>query len=147
MSYLRINYSRGLSAYLAGIEPEWKSLVHSLGDCLDVLFGGEIPPNPVALLSGDEGHVLVEHNFLSPSPFFDQVVFELKPKDMRSCWLSRSGMLSGRMISFGTGRELKNKNCRLQQVNILSFTEYHGKEVQRGRAYNCLLLLRKESCH
>jgi len=29
------------------------------------------------------------------------------------------------------GRELKNKNCRLQ-VNILSFAGYYGKEAQRG---------------
>lgn len=52
-SYLHKDYSRGLSAYLAGLEPEWKSLVHSLGDHLDVLFGGDVPPNPVALLSGE----------------------------------------------------------------------------------------------
>ena len=52
-SYLHKDYSRGLSVYLAGLEPEWKSLVHSLGDHLDVLFGGDVPPNPVALLSGE----------------------------------------------------------------------------------------------
>ena len=52
-TYLHKDYSRGLSAYLAGMEPEWKSLVHSLGDHLDVLFGGDVPPNPVALLSGE----------------------------------------------------------------------------------------------
>ncbi|WP_255302028.1 MULTISPECIES: polysaccharide biosynthesis tyrosine autokinase [unclassified Butyricimonas] len=52
-SYLHKNYSRGISAYLAGMEPEWKTLVHSLGDHLDVLFGGDVPPNPIALLSGE----------------------------------------------------------------------------------------------
>ena len=52
-TYLHKDYSRGLSAYLAGMEPEWKSLVHSLGDHLDVLFGGDVPPNPITLLSGE----------------------------------------------------------------------------------------------
>ena len=32
------------------------------------------------ILSGDNNRVLVEHNFLSPSPFFDQVVFELQAR-------------------------------------------------------------------
>lgn len=38
-SYLHKNYSRGLSAIVAGMEPEWRRLVHSLGENLSVLFG------------------------------------------------------------------------------------------------------------
>ena len=56
------------------------------------------------ILSGNNNRVLVEHNFLSPSPFFDQVVFEFRPGDTRWCWLIRSVMFFGRMISFDTGR-------------------------------------------
>ena len=52
-AYLHKDYARGLSAYLAGLEPGWENLVHSLGDNLNVLFGGDVPPNPVALLSGE----------------------------------------------------------------------------------------------
>ena len=39
------------------------------------------------------------------------------------------------------GKELKNKNCRLQ-VNILSFAGYYGKEAQRGveRLYDAGLI-------
>lgn len=48
-SYLHKDYSRGLSAYLAGLEPEWRPLVHPLGENLDVLFGGDVPPNPGSL--------------------------------------------------------------------------------------------------
>ena len=59
-SYLHKNYSRGLSAYLAGMEPEWRRLVHSLEDNLSVLFGGDVPPNPVALLSSDRFKTLLE---------------------------------------------------------------------------------------
>jgi len=59
-SYLHKNYSRGLSAYLAGMEPEWRRLVHSLGENLSVLFGGDVPPNPVALLSSDRFKTLLE---------------------------------------------------------------------------------------
>ena len=59
-SYLYKNYSRGLSAYLAGMEPEWRRLVHLLEDNLSVLFGGDVPPNPVALLSSDRFKTLLE---------------------------------------------------------------------------------------
>ena len=59
-SYLHKDYSRGLSAYLAGMEPEWRRLVHSLGENLSVLFGGDVPPNPVALLSSDRFKTLLE---------------------------------------------------------------------------------------
>ena len=59
-SYLHKNYSRGLSAYLAGMEPEWRRLVHLLEDNLSVLFGGDVPPNPVALLSSDRFKTLLE---------------------------------------------------------------------------------------
>lgn len=59
-SYLHKDYSRGLSAYLAGLEPEWRPLVHPLGENLDVLFGGDVPPNPVALLSSDKFRTLLE---------------------------------------------------------------------------------------
>ena len=59
-SYLHKNYSRGLSAYLAGMEPEWRRLVHLLEDNLSVLFGGDVPPNPVALLSSGRFKTLLE---------------------------------------------------------------------------------------
>ena len=59
-SYLHKDYSRGLSAYLAGMEPEWRRLVHSLGENLSVLFAGDVPPNPVALLSSDRFKTLLE---------------------------------------------------------------------------------------
>ena len=42
------------------MEPEWRRLVHSLGENLSVLFGGDVPPNPVALLSSDRFKTLLE---------------------------------------------------------------------------------------
>ena len=59
-SYLHKDYSRGLSAYLAGVGPGWRRLVHLLEDNLSVLFGGDVPPNPVALLSSDRFKTLLE---------------------------------------------------------------------------------------
>ena len=56
------------------------------------------------ILSGDEKRVLVEHNFLSPSPFLIRWCSNCRPGGTKWCWLIRSGTFSGRMISFNTGR-------------------------------------------
>lgn len=83
------------------------------------------------ILSGDSRRVLVEHNFLSPSPFFDQVVFELQSRgyEVVLAHPERYAFWAGDVVRHV--EELKNKNCRVQ-VNILSFAGYHGKEAQRG---------------
>lgn len=83
------------------------------------------------ILSGDEKRVLVEHNFLSPSPFFDQVVFELQTRGYEVVLAHPERYVFWADDIVRHGEELKNKNCRLQ-VNILSFVGYYGKEAQRG---------------
>lgn len=83
------------------------------------------------ILSGDDNRVLVEHNFLSPSPFFDQVVFELQTRGYEVVLAHPERYVFWADAIVRHGRELKNKNCRLQ-VNILSFAGYYGKEAQRG---------------
>ena len=83
------------------------------------------------ILSGDEKRVLVEHNFLSPSPFFDQVVFELQTRGYAVVLAHPERYVFWADDIVRHGEELKNKNCRLQ-VNILSFAGYYGKEAQRG---------------
>lgn len=83
------------------------------------------------ILSGDEKRVLVEHNFLSPSPFFDQVVFELQTRGYEVVLAHPERYVFWEDNIVRHGEELKNKNCRLQ-VNILSFAGYYGKEAQRG---------------
>ena len=83
------------------------------------------------ILSGDNNRVLVEHNFLSPSPFFDQVVFELQARGYEVVLAHPERYVFWEDDIVRHGKELKNKNCRLQ-VNILSFAGYYGKEVQRG---------------
>lgn len=83
------------------------------------------------ILSGDENRVLVEHSFLSPSPFFDRVVFELQARgyEVVLAHPERYAFWGDDIVRHG--EELKNRNCRLQ-VNILSFAGYYGKEAQRG---------------
>lgn len=83
------------------------------------------------ILSGDENRVLVEHNFLSPSPFFDRVVFELQTKghEVVLAHPERYAFLADDIVRHG--KELKNRNCHLQ-VNILSFAGYYGKKAQQG---------------
>ena len=83
------------------------------------------------ILSGDDNRVLVEHNFLSPSPFFDQVVFELQARGYEVVLAHPERYVFWEDDIVRHGKELKNKNCRLQ-VNILSFAGYYGKEAQRG---------------
>ena len=83
------------------------------------------------ILSGDNNRVLVEHNFLSPSPFFDQVVFELQARGYEVVLAHPERYVFWEDDIVRHGKVLKNKNCRLQ-VNILSFAGYYGKEAQRG---------------
>ncbi len=83
------------------------------------------------ILSGGEKRVLVEHNFLSPSPFFDQVMFELQTRGYEVVLAHPERYVFWADDIVQHGRELKNKNCRLQ-VNILSFAGYYGKEAQLG---------------
>ena len=83
------------------------------------------------ILSGNNNRVLVEHNFLSPSPFFDQVVFELQARGYEVVLAHPERYVFWEDDIVRRGKELKNKNCRLQ-VNILSFAGYYGKEAQRG---------------
>ncbi len=83
------------------------------------------------ILSGNEKRVLVEHNFLSPSPFFDQVVFTLQTKGYEVVLAHPERYVFWADDIVRHGEELKNRNCRLQ-VNILSFAGYYGKEAQQG---------------
>lgn len=56
------------------------------------------------ILSGNEKRVLVEHNFLSPSPFLTRWYLHYRLKVMKSYWLIRSDMCFGRTILFGMGK-------------------------------------------
>ena len=75
------------------------------------------------ILSGDDNRVLVEHNFLSPSPFFDQVVFELQTRGYEVVLAHPERYVFWEDDIVRHGEELKN---------ILSFAGYYGKEAQRG---------------
>ena len=66
---------RGLSAYLAGMEESWEPLVLHVDDNLDVLPGGAVPPNPVALLSGDRLERLLE----GARGRYDRVILDTPP--------------------------------------------------------------------
>ena len=101
---------------------------------LDLIEQGEI-------LCGDEKRVLVEHNFLSPSPFFDRVMFELQTKGYEVVLAHPERYVFWADDVVRHGEELKKRNCQLQ-VNILSFAGYYGKEAQRGaeRLYDAGLI-------
>jgi len=55
---LKSNVRRGLSQFLAGINPDFDLFKYD--DNLDVLFAGEIPPNPMELLSNEKCQSLLE---------------------------------------------------------------------------------------
>ena len=59
--FLGENNTKGLSAYLAGIEGDLASLICPVEEHLDVLFGGAVPPNPVQLLAGERMGELLEN--------------------------------------------------------------------------------------
>jgi len=66
----------GLSELLAGIESDYKNLVHNVTDSsLHVLFSGKIPPNPSELLSGQSMAALVS----SMRSEYDYIIFDMPP--------------------------------------------------------------------
>ena len=127
----RENFRPLLENLRAGLQKEGVKIKLDLGAeyrvgeyMLGLIDRGEI-------LSGDEKRVLVEHNFLSPSPFFDRVVFELQAREYEVVLAHPERYAFWENDVVRHGEELKNRNCRLQ-VNILSFAGYYGKEAQRG---------------
>ena len=59
-NYLNCFNSKGLSAYLAGMEEDVDKLISHAEEGLDVLSAGAVPPNPVQLLSSERMKHLIE---------------------------------------------------------------------------------------
>lgn len=91
---------------------------------LDLIARGEI-------LSGSDGRVLVEHDFLSPSPFFERVTFELLSRghEVVLAHPERYPFWRGDLVE--RCEEARSRGCKLQ-VNLLSLAGYHGVEARRG---------------
>ncbi|WP_270516925.1 tyrosine-protein phosphatase [Sanguibacteroides sp. AM78-02pH3A] len=82
------------------------------------------------MASGGE-RVLLEHSFLAPSLYFEELLFQLQTEGFEPVLAHPERYrFYGEDIEKAC-RELKGKGCRLQ-VNLLSFTGYYGKEARKG---------------
>lgn len=58
--YFKMETCKGLSAYLAGLTPEWNEVVNKVDEHLYAIFGGSVPPNPAQLLASPRMGKLIE---------------------------------------------------------------------------------------
>ncbi len=73
--YLLTSSDVGLSSYLAGLEKDTSKLIHRITENMDAIFGGEVPPNPVQLISGDGmGRLLKELK-----EKYDYIILDIPP--------------------------------------------------------------------
>lgn len=83
------------------------------------------------IMASREGNVLLEHSFLAPSLYFEELLFKLQAEGFGPILAHPE-----RYRFYGEDiekpcRELKSRGCRMQ-VNLLSFVGYYGKEAQKG---------------
>lgn len=76
--YFQIDNYKGISAYLAGLVPDWKEVVNKIDAHLYAVFGGSVPPNPAQLLSSPRMKELL--NQLKKE--FDCIIIDTPPLGM-----------------------------------------------------------------
>ncbi|MCR9010668.1 tyrosine-protein phosphatase [Gabonibacter chumensis] len=83
------------------------------------------------IMASGEGRVLLEHGFLAPSLYFEELLFQLQTEGFEPVLAHPERYrFYGEDIEKAC-RELKGKGCRVQ-VNLLSFSGYYGKEARKG---------------
>lgn len=89
------------------------------------------------ILASDRGEVLIEHSFVAPSVYFDEIVFKLQNKGYQPILAHPERYPFYAKDIVGYCRGIQEKGCKIQ-VNWLSFTGYYGKEAMRGirKLYN-----------
>ena len=95
---------------------------------IDHEFGQAVSRGDQLLTFGDK-YILIEMSYMAPSPYLNQVVFELKLAGYQPV-LAHPERYSFYHRQFQQYEELKDRGC-LFQINLLSLSGYYGKPVMK----------------
>ena len=113
--------SPGLSNVLAGLTDETEALRKDIRPNLDVIFSGDIPPNPAELLDSDRMKQLIE----KLSKRYDYILVDTPPVNVVSDACVVADMLDGALLLARQGRSRKESlkravnNLNLAGVKLL----------------------------
>lgn len=83
------------------------------------------------LLTAPDRSLLVEHHFVNPSPFFDEVVLQSQSLGYFPILAHPERYPHFRENLVHRCRALRDRDCRIQ-VNLLSFAGHYGRDVQKA---------------
>ena len=111
----------GLSNILAGLTTEQEALRKDVFPNLDVIYSGDIPPNPAELLDSDRMRTLLE----DLSKWYDYILVDTPPVNIVSDACVVASMLDGALLLARQGRSRKESlkravnHLELANVKIL----------------------------
>lgn len=126
----------GLSGVLAGMEDLEEAIRKDLYPNLDILFSGEIPPNPSELLGGEKMQSLVEEM----SKRYDYILVDTPPVNVVSDACVVANLLDGVLLLVRKDRSRKDDikrsvdSLRLTGAKILGFV-LNGVTVEGTKTY------------
>ena len=128
--------SPGLSNILAGLCTEEQALRRNLYPNLDIIFSGEIPPNPSELLGGSRMQKLMD----IMSQKYDYIMIDMPPVAIVADVCVMADMLDGVLFLVRTDRTEKDavsrglKQLEIAGVKLLGFV-LNGGSKERGGYY------------
>lgn len=128
--------SPGLSNVLAGITTPQEAIRTELYPNLDVLFSGDIPPNPSELLGSDKMGELIDEM----SKKYDYILVDTPPVNVVSDASLVANLLDGVLLLVRQGRTRKDAikravaNLELTGIKPLGFV-LNGVDLSDGKSY------------
>lgn len=126
----------GLSNVLAGLETVEESIRKDMYPNLDVLFSGDVPPNPSELLGSDKMRELIEEL----SQRYDYILVDTPPVNVVSDASIVTNLLDGVLLLVRQGSSTKDSvkravaNLELTGIKPLGFV-LNGVDLSRGKSY------------
>ena len=108
--------SPGLSEVLLGDVNEQEAIRPGVYPNLDIMFSGEIPPNPSELLSSEQLHELIE----TCTEMYDYILVDTPPVNVVTDACVVANLLDGALLLVREGRA--NKDDVRQAINNLQLT-------------------------
>ena len=126
----------GLANVLAGIVPAEEAIRKDMYPNLDIIFSGDIPPNPMELLSSDEMEKLMNY----ASERYDYILIDTPPVGITSDACVVANFLDGVLFLVRQGQSRKDvvkqavENLQLTGVRILGYV-LNGVDIDNDKRY------------